>query len=128
MISVQEVESRVLEAIVSGDGEVFKALKSQLVYIQERRRTFSGAGFVSRFIISEDAEALPGRGSFYIGDVSGQTSALLHGFGSLLFVDSGLVRALEIYTYGEVWPDCLPDLTLTYDHPDTRQGIEGMDR
>ena len=42
---------------------------------------------------------------------------LKYGLGFLVYIDNGLLKMLEGYTYGEPWPEHIDAFTLSYSEP-----------
>lgn len=105
-------EQDVVDKLLDGDSEALRVLKSQIDMSQITRR-YTGAGFFLNFIVPDACSRVVPR-TFRIGDVTATIEGLKYGAGFLLFVDGGLVRQLEGYSFEEPWPDEIREYTLSY--------------
>jgi hypothetical protein len=81
-------------------------------------RKLSGSGFFTEFAAAEwivPAEMPTKRIRF--GDVEATIAGLKDGAGFLLYVDDGIIRMLEGYSFEEPWPEVVREFSLRYSDP-----------
>ena len=114
MSNLTVLENQVLEKLLHGDDETLAILRQQAKEATILSRQMTGVGFFTKFAVRLDAPRIEGRSTFKLGDVNGTAGNVRHGLGFLLYIEDGVISALEGYTYDEPWPDELHDLSLTY--------------
>jgi hypothetical protein len=120
MSNLTALENRVLEMLLHGDDETLSVFRQQANEATVLSRQLTGVGFFTKFAVRPQAPRVEGRPTFKFGDVNGIASNVRHGLGFLLYIEDGVISALEGYTYDEPWPDEPHDLSLTY--------VTGQDR
>lgn len=113
---LEPLEAAVLDKLLSGEHPVLTALRAQLGGATVKRRERTGMGFFTEFALAPDAVAAPVR-ALRFGDVQATVTGLEHGAGFVLFVDDGLLRLLEGYSYSEPWPDKIGKFSVSYMEP-----------
>jgi hypothetical protein len=114
MTYLTALEKQVVEMLLAGDNAILAVLRDQSEHLGVSSREMTGVGFFTRLVVSANAASL-GRGrSFKLGDVNGTADNVRNGLGFLLYIEDGLLSALEGYTYDEPWPDDLSGVTLSY--------------
>jgi hypothetical protein len=115
---LSELETAVLEKLLSGEHPVLRILRQQMNRAVLARRTLSGAGFYAELSVPPDAPRLSNGGDFSLGDVDANIDGLRYGAGFVLFVKDGYLSALEGYSYGEPWPEEIRAFNLEYEAVD----------
>lgn len=110
---IQQLEDDVLNMLLAGDDPVLAVLRAQLER-SKRTRRFSGAGFFADFFVAKETPRLAGAASFSFGDVIGAVEGLQYGAGFVLFVEEGILKMLEGYSYEEPWPAIITNYKLSY--------------
>ena len=110
------LEKDVLEMLLHGDDKFLLNLRRQLEFVVVKNRDFSKAGFFTNFHISNlcKIKDIKSNLTFKIGDIHADIEGLNHGAGFLLYVEDGLIRMLEGYSYDEIWPSTIKEYKLTY--------------
>lgn len=113
--TLEPFESAVLEKLLEGRHPVLEALRDQLKVLSVRERKKSNAGFFVTFASGPTAKpALVAKDKIRFGDVHADVEGLASGAGFVLYIDGGLIRMLEGYSYEEAWPDRIARFTLSY--------------
>jgi hypothetical protein len=108
------LERAVLMLALAGDDPILRVLRSQLAVATTRERKFTGVGFFTSVHLPPSV-AKADSASIRIADVVGELPGLEHGAGFVVFVDDGLLSALEGFTFDEAWPSGNPsDFKLAY--------------
>jgi hypothetical protein len=103
--SLNNVEHRLLDALLAGEDAVLAALRKQLSQATLDCRELSGSGFFLNFLVPKSVPRI-GSGRIVIGDVFFDLEGVKNGGGAILFVDEGHIAMLEAYLNGpEAWPD-----------------------
>lgn len=112
-----ELASRVMKMLLSGDEEVLLILKEQYeraVIISEED---TGVGFFIRYQV--DSAIRIGekfKTTFQIGDVDGEIDGINGAVGFVLFIKDGYLTMLEGYTNGiDKWPETDAEIKLFYE-------------
>jgi hypothetical protein len=98
------LEDAVLALSLAGSGEVLEGLRLQAATVAVLSREFTGVGFFTRVGVRSLKLALPGAPRLRISNVSAELPGLAHGAGFVVFVDEGLLSAIEGFSYDEPWP------------------------
>ncbi|MCF6249900.1 MAG: hypothetical protein L3J75_01335 [Methylococcaceae bacterium] len=116
MNNLTKLEKAVLEMLLDGDDAVLVYLKAQLDLVRVENRKMSGAGFFTSFLVSETCKisAMNSSLNFKIDDVHADIEGLDFGAGFLLYVEDGVIRMLEAYSYDEPWPVTTDSFELSY--------------
>jgi hypothetical protein len=116
---INELERKLLSALLIGDDAVLLALRDQLSKSEIESRELSGVGFFLHFSVPQSVPRI-GSGRIIVGDVYFDLEGIEHGGGAILFVDEGHLSMLEAYLNGdEKWPT-EPSLTRIYYDSDPR--------
>lgn len=113
MHGATQLESRVLEMMLSGEDSFVRTIRVQVEQGSVVNRTMTGYGFFTDFSIPEGCPILPGKPSFEINDVYGEMEGLSLGIGFILFIKQGRIKMLEAHTYDEGWPASPGHVKLT---------------
>jgi hypothetical protein len=120
---LEPLEAAVLDKLLAGSHPVLNALRRQLAGLTVKTRERTGAGFFTEFSVAETcAPASTSSPKLRFGDVQASIGGLQSGAGFLLYVDGGLLRMLEGYSYEEPWPEAIEEFTLSYMDP-TRTSV-----
>jgi hypothetical protein len=115
METMSTLERAVLEKLLAGDHSSLAALRQQLEVASVGERTFTGVGFMTTLTVPQEAPRAPVQSHMVrMGDVIAEIDGLKHGAGFLLYIQDGVLDALEGYTYDEPWPDTIRRFTLKY--------------
>lgn len=90
-------------------------IQKQLPHIRLRKRDYTGAGFFLHFTLSTDVMAAPDSAgdSTPIPGPEIASSQLESGAGTVIFLTDGRIDCIEIFAYGNHFPETLADYTLT---------------
>lgn len=113
MTSLTDLETAVLRMILNGDHPVLNLLRPQLDACRAEKRWFTGVGFFTALYV-DIATVVQPKLKVTFGDVLAEISGLKHGAGFVLFVENGLLKTLEGYSYDERWPDFVHGFNLRY--------------
>jgi hypothetical protein len=113
---LEPLEAAVLDRLLAGEHPVLTALRGQLAGATVKSRELTGVGFFTKFALAVDAAPAPVR-TLRFGDVQAAVTGLEHGAGFVLFVNDGLLRMLEGYSYGEPWPEQIEEFSVSYIEP-----------
>ena len=108
------LEDAVLGKLLSGKSQWLGVLRAQVPLLRVRTRELTGAGFLTRFSIDEEAPRIVDHPSFKFGDVSAHIDGLQYGAGFLLSVTNGHLDTLEGYSYEEPWPNVIKGFQIYY--------------
>lgn len=115
MVEVRSLPDAALEFLLAGDNPILDILREQ-VRSAFQTTQFTGAGFIIDFHVPEEFARLPGNVTFQFGDVVARTVDEKQTLGFVLFIEHGVVRMWEGYTFGEeLWPDIQLKVSLRYD-------------
>lgn len=117
MEDLSRLERAVLEKLLLGDQEALELLRRQLATAQVVHREMTGAGFLTRLVVSQSLPAADIPSKVYLGDVVAEVEGLRYGLGFILFIEHGRLALLEGYTHQENWPASLGRWRLKYDPP-----------
>lgn len=115
MINFTPFEESVLAKLLAGDDPVLKRLSSQLQNAKAASREHTGVGQYIDITFTNPVQAIDGEPSFRFGDVRAEVDGVPNGVGVQLWIDRGLMREIEIYTYQEEWPAIVQKFSLSYD-------------
>ena len=99
MTALNELERAVLEAIARQVPKISDAIMSQIAQADVVDRENTGAGLYSVLDVSN--RTAPADVSSPAGDIGAQVVGLNYGMGFLLWMESGYMKTLEGYSYGE---------------------------
>jgi hypothetical protein len=102
-VTLNALESAVLDTLLSGDHPALAALRNQLTRAEVHSREFSGAGFFTRFAVPAGATPVDAR-LRTLGDAVADIEGLTRGAGFTLFLQCGVIDMLEGFSYDEPWP------------------------
>jgi hypothetical protein len=114
MTEMTPLENAVLQGLLSGEDDDLAILRQQAAEAKVYFRKFTGVGFFAEFAVPPDAKRLPQSTKFKLGDVNGTAENVKYALGFVLYVNDGVLSALEGYTYDEPWPDEVHGLVLSY--------------
>ena len=117
MIKYQELEKKVMEALLSGESDTLFLLRQQ--YEKSRVIEVDETGCGVFFSYHCDEVGLKKfKNDFQFGDVLVNTPDTRLPVGSILFIKNGYIDTLELFAYDE-WSDFSDGYTVIYDS-DTR--------
>ena len=111
---LNQLEQDVLQMLLTGNDDTLAAIRNQLNLAKRKPRELSGVGFFTYCDVPQEAPRLPSNPSFAFGDVIAEVDGLQHGAGFVVFIDNGVLRMLEGYTYDEAWPQIVASYRLSY--------------
>jgi|TARA_B110000503_G_scaffold78261_1_gene120323 hypothetical protein len=116
MNNLTKLEKKVLEMLLDGDDAVLASLRAQLDLATVEGREVSGAGFFTNLLVPQTCETstINSSSKFKIGDVHANIEGLDFGAGFLLYVENGVIKMLEAYSYDEPWPVTTDSFELCY--------------
>jgi len=104
-MELTDLERAVLDKLFAGDHPSFPALRAQVGQVRVLERTFSGVGFFSDLMVSEDVPpARLGKDAVWFGDVFADFDGLAHGATFVVRLAEGRLEMLEGSTVDEPWP------------------------
>jgi hypothetical protein len=118
-MELDPLEIAVLQKMLDGEQPVLRALRRQLEGLSVVKRERTGAGVFT--FLSPSPGSIPARfrtNSLRIGDVHATIPGLVNGAGFVLYVENGLLKMLEAYSYEESWPAQIESFQLRYEPPD----------
>lgn len=125
--NLEPLEAAVLDKLLAGPHPILNALRRQLTGLTVKRRERTGAGFFTEFSVAESsAPASTSSSKLRFGDVQATIGGLQHGAGFLLYVDGGLLRMIEGYSFEEPWPEEIKAFTLSYVEPDRKSVLASL--
>ena len=98
---ISPLEQEVLLAMFTGDPEQIEILRSQLDSSSVLSRHYSGVGFVTKFRISRETEAL----NSALRRIEGHHPGLPEAVEFVLTLKNGQLDTLEAYAFGGMWPE-----------------------
>ena len=106
---IEALEVAAIEHILLDDSqpEIMDTLRHQYAKSKIHRRRFRDVGFSSRLWVDSDAPRLQKRDRFHLGNLDAEVEGLEYGLGFVLYVRDGWLETLEVFTYGETFPECL---------------------
>lgn len=107
------LEKAVLVKLLEGDIPLLIQLRQQLAGCAVTKREFTGFGFYTTLVVSEDIPRTTDL-DIKFGDVVGDIPELRSGAGFLLYVKNGVLDMLEGYSYDERWPSSIRTFSLKY--------------
>ncbi|MCJ8337088.1 MAG: hypothetical protein MJK10_01330 [Pseudomonadales bacterium] len=116
MNNLTKLEKDVLKMLLDGEDGVLLNLKAQLDLVSVENRKLSGVGFFTNLVVPQSCKASATNSSleFRIGDVHADIEGLDFGAGFILYVEDGIIKMLEAYSYDEPWPLTIDFFKLTY--------------
>ena len=108
------LERAVLEKLLAGDHPFLEGLRRQLPMCSVQTRRFYDTGFMTELAVDKSVEPAEPRRSPRISDVIADLEGLDEGAGFVLFVEGGVLDALEGFSYDEPWPSSLGKFELKY--------------
>jgi hypothetical protein len=93
------------------DTSINAILREQYKKARVVSRDFTGVGFFTDFELAEDAPQITEEVAYGYGDVTAIIGGI-HGYGFVLFIQSGRMTCLEGYTWQDEWPGIIRSYTL----------------
>ena len=113
--------------MLAGDHPVLAALRGQRSLVTVTGRELTGVGFFTTLRVPLAVPcALLGR--LVIGDIDAKMRGLQYGAGFVLFVENGVLKTLEGFSYEEPWPDVIAELALAYRDPARQELLAELSR
>ncbi|MGI6161068.1 MAG: hypothetical protein ACOYJD_03465 [Christensenellales bacterium] len=100
----EQFESDVMYKIISENNEISDELVKQYKNAKVVSREFTGVGFYTNFMVSNENLRLKDNFNVEMGNVQAELDGLKYGAGFVLFIRDGFIKSLEGYTYDEPWP------------------------
>lgn len=111
-IQINDLEQKLINALLEGDDQLLESLRAQMKQAVPVNRELTGVGFFLDFSVPDSVPPVkPGR--IIINDVIFDLAGLQYGGGAILFTNGGRISQLEGYLNGEEWPD-EPRVTRIY--------------
>lgn len=111
MKEVSEVQLE--ESIVNWYKTKFPELRQQFESSKVKKREYSGAGFFIYYLSKSDNKPVVfNLSSKSLNGPNIESSDLEYGGGSLLFFEDGIVKMIELFSYGDIFPQKLTNYTL----------------
>ncbi|MDD9901016.1 MAG: hypothetical protein OXT65_08570 [Alphaproteobacteria bacterium] len=102
--NLSKLEFEVLQALLDNEDSRISFLKEQVKGISVIKRSISDAGLLLEFRVSNDCAPSIRVLDLIISGVEVTVPNLEFGIGFALFVENGLLKAMEGFTYEEAWP------------------------
>ncbi len=109
--------------MLAGDHPVLAALRGQRSLVTVTGRELTGVGFFTTLRVP-----LAPLGRLVIGDIDAKMRGLQYGAGFVLFVENGVLKTLEGFSYEEPWPDVIAELALAYRDPARQELLAELSR
>ena len=119
-MQMEPLERAVLEKAFEGEHPAFVLFQKQLDNLIVKNRQFTGSGFYTKFDVdvSVGVEQIKVNDiSIKFGDVVAEIDGLQYGAGFLVYVENGVIRMLEGYSFEEPWPEIIGNFSLSYQEP-----------
>lgn len=100
------VERDALVLLISGSDATCRALRSQVEYVTDIKRTETGSGVYVVFRLNHEVKPLQDGGTFQLSGVFA-VSDKCGEIGFLLYIKDGLIDCLEGYVYENTYPNYL---------------------
>lgn len=125
------LERAVMACLLAPEHPVADALRQQADHGRVASRKYTGVGFYTGLDVHPDAPPAPVKsGQMNLGDVTASIDGLNHGAGFVLWVEDGVLRELEGFSYDEPWPEEIRGYDLRAGgvaHHGTRTDLEQID-
>lgn len=130
MLDLEPIERRVMQMLLAGEHPALETLREQFDSSGVSDREYTGVGFFTSFTVRDDLPRLQPPRRIVIGDVGADLEGLTYGCGFILFIDDGILGALECHLWGDdVFPNDPRYLRLYYIHqPEPPHVTESEDR
>lgn len=110
--SMTKFENDVLNKLLTGNHENLRVLRKQYSEASFKRK-LTGVGFFLDFDVPNGCDRVSPE-KCELGDVVAKVKGLEHGSGFVLFVENGLLKTLEAYSFEEPWPASISEYSLSY--------------
>jgi hypothetical protein len=107
------LERDILTLAVQGEGLDLLLLQKQIDFAKVEKRESSGVGLFVNLKVSVPENVRGYTKRMQLSNVHGECSELSEGFGVTIFVEGGILKLLELYSYGEGWPEQLTNVRLS---------------
>lgn len=101
------LEVKILQWLSLKDPEIAGQIKASTV----TKREYSGAGFFFELSVSKDADPVDKQIKTLDGPQI-KSSRLEFGGGSILFLEDGYIKILELFSYGDSFPEDMSEFEL----------------
>lgn len=115
-MQITELERAVLKKMISDLRSPSNKPSIDLGMVRVKERHYTGAGFLTEFILTEDLKLCSEDVTMRWGNIGAKLNSSNIETGYLGYIDNGYLTALEGYTYGEPWPEHIEHFAL-YDLP-----------
>src|SRR5262245_42666645 len=120
-------EAAALQMLLAGSHPTLVGLRAQLPGLLVTGREFTGVGFFANFQVSAECAPAPTLlKNLRFGDVEAILPGVQHGAGLLVYMENGLLRDLEGYTYDDPWPASIREFELRYTSPTRAEVLEKL--
>lgn len=108
-----EIEKAVMKAMLDGKGEGIDLLRSQYLasYVSNIEETGHGIYFTYS---QDDYSGMKFTNDFPFGDVIINQSDPEESAGAIIFVKNGILKTLELFSYGDEWLVTVDKVELSY--------------
>lgn len=110
---LSSLEKDILYLAVQGDGSDRLMIQKQLNIVKVGKRVNSGAGLFVDLMVSPSENVRVYSKRMQLSNIHGECNELSAGFGVTVFVEDGLLKLLELYSYDEGWPEQLTSVKLS---------------
>lgn len=125
------LERAVIACLLAPKHPVTDALRYQADRCRVAAREFTGVGFYTTLEVPSDAPPAAVRsGRMTLGDVTATIDGLKRGAGFVLWIEDGVLRELEGFSYDEPWPEEIRGYDVRAGgvaHHGTRTDLEEID-
>jgi hypothetical protein len=125
------LERAVIACLLARKHSVTDALRYQADRCRVASREFTGVGFYTTLEVPSDAPPAAVRsGRMTLGDVTATIDGLNHGAGFVLWIEDGVLRELEGFSYDEPWPEAIRGHEVRaggVEHDGTRTDLQEID-
>ena len=109
---VSELIANLMPLLLEGDEATLLVLRNQWSVATIASVEYSGAGFFANFSVPDSAMKTDPL-NFCGGHADISASGVEHGAGCALDIEQGTLSYLEIFTYGEDWPEHPQDVVIS---------------
>lgn len=100
--------------LIAGENPILHILQQQAELCWVRSRELTGVGFMAEFGLPAHVERLrTDRDRVILSGVNAEIAGLTHGAGFVLYINRGLIDALEGFSYDEPWPTAVGAFVLS---------------
>jgi len=104
-LTLTEFERAVLELLLAGEDDRLACLREQLVVLRVSQRERTSIGAFVHLSIERPELALQPPVDTVLSDALFEVDGLDGGIGGLLWIKAGLLDCLELFAYGDLYPE-----------------------